>query len=95
VIPDVSLQTSIPLNQNFTSPPHPPQIKSQLRFVALHQTQKNRGREEQRTLPRGGQKRGPDFPMFQVKVLHLNAPSRNVPSVHSSSASLNIFKLSK
>jgi hypothetical protein len=23
-------------------------------------------------------KRGPDFPMFQVKVLHLNAPSRNV-----------------
>jgi hypothetical protein len=40
-------------------------------------------------------KRGPDFPMFQVKVLHLNAPSRNVPSVYSSSASLNLFKLSK
>jgi hypothetical protein len=24
--------------------------------------------------------RGPDFPMSQVKVLHLNAPSPNVPS---------------
>jgi hypothetical protein len=42
-------------------------------------------------------KRGPDFPMFQVKVLHLNALLAMFPrlAVHSNSASLNLFKLSK